>query len=199
MILPLPPLKFHNYYLIILLFQNTINIGFRLVFREKMHSCCLWFIVIAAAVCTYTASAIKQEDKVGIKSQQEQQQQQSDIMQTIANAGNGRQPIQAPGDMSYFADPVAYPSKRAHKQYGFGLGKRLYRQYEFGLGKRAASKQYGFGLGKRAALKQYEFGLGKRASPTFYSFGLGRRASPQYSFGLGKRVSSREILFVYVS
>lgn len=148
----------------------------------------MWLLVITAAVCTYTASAVKQEDKVGIKSEQ----QQSDIMQTIANAGNERQSMQAPGDMSYFADPMSYSSKRAHKQYGFGLGKRLYRQYEFGLGKRAASKQYGFGLGKRAAFKQYEFGLGKRASPTFYSFGLGRRASPQYSFGLGKRVSLKK-------
>lgn len=160
-----------------------------------MHSCWIWFIVAAAVagLCRDTVSAVKQEDKTGIKSQHEQQQQQqSDIMQTIVNGDRDRQSIQTQADMSYFNDPLSplgYQSKRAHKQYGFGLGKRLYRQYEFGLGKRAASKQYGFGLGKRAALKQYGFGLGKRASPTFYSFGLGRRASPQYSFGLGKRVS----------
>lgn len=158
-------------------------------FQGKMHSSCTWFLVIVAAVCTNSISG--NDEKVGIKSQQ----QQSDIMQTMVNGG-GHQTIQSPAE-NYLADPLnslGYLAKRAHKQYGFGLGKRLYRQYEFGLGKRSANKQYGFGLGKRAALKQYEFGLGKRASPTFYSFGLGRRASPQYSFGLGKRVRFKDMI-----
>lgn len=158
-----------------------------------MHSCWVWYAMIAAAVMYADAVAANEEKS--------KQAAQSNVLQTISNGGGGGgggfgrpQLVQTPA-IDYFADTVRpfdgyNVVKRAqhNKQYGFGLGKRLYRQYEFGLGKRSASKQYGFGLGKRPAAEQYQFGLGKRTVPTYYNFGLGRRASPQYSFGLGKRV-----------
>ncbi|XP_050429636.1 allatostatins [Adelges cooleyi] len=165
-----------------------------------MLNCAMLFAVFGM-VMACSAAATGNQEKPGPKAQ-DQQQQQADVMRAIAEVGaSGRQSMLQPSlaDNYLVADPLQatydYGVKRAHKQYGFGLGKRLYRQYQFGLGKRA-SKQYGFGLGKRAVSKQYEFGLGKRASPTFYSFGLGRRASPQYSFGLGKRVSDPSFLNV---